>query len=403
MKTLHKLLSEAKEPVDGPQEGQKLKHIEHLEDLPLNTGKHGLDQAVGALRQVQDHIKAGRKNADLTMKHDGSPSIVYGHHPDTGKFFVASKSAFNKTPKINYTEDDIQKNHGHAPGLVQKLTAALHHLPKVVPNKGVFQGDVLFTHHDVDRHNGKLHFRPNTIKYSVPEKSSEGQKVGKAKIGLYTHTEYRGKNSASMNAHFDPNMKDFKSHPDVYHREPGHDTSQIQMSDENEKKTNHHIQSALATYSKHGDDMFGALDKQLGKANIKDHMKTYINHTVRTGETPSSEGLKAHLFNQYGREIDNLKTDKSKNAKAEELKQHLTHVDTNKDHIDSFFKIHHHLQQAKNALVDTLAQHTGGLEHSHEGKKIKPEGFVVNHGGSAIKLNDRAEFNKLNFQRKPEK
>jgi hypothetical protein len=112
-----------KEQAEG--EGTKLKHIEHLEDLPLNSGKQGLEQSVGALRQVQQHIKAGRKNSDLTMKHDGSPSLVYGHHPDTGKFFVASKSAFNVTPKINYTEDDIQKNHGHAPGLVEKLKSAL--------------------------------------------------------------------------------------------------------------------------------------------------------------------------------------------------------------------------------------------------------------------------------------
>lgn len=390
-----------KEQTEG--EGQKLKHIEHLEDLPLNSGKQGLEQSVGALRQVQQHIKAGRKNSDLTMKHDGSPSIVYGHHPSNGKFFVASKSAFNKTPKINYTDDDIQKNHGHAPGLVEKLKAALHHLPKIVPPKGVYQGDVLFTHNDIDRNAGKLHFRPNTIKYSVPEKSTEGQKINKAKLGLYTHTEYRGKDSSSMNAHFDPELGDFKNHPDVYHREPGHDTSKVHLSDESEKNMNHHINSALAEYSKHGDNMFGSLDKKIGKSNIKDHVKTYINSTVRTGETPSPEGLSNHLIRHYGKQIDSLKTDKSKNAKADELKAHLNHVENNKEHFNGFFKMHHHLQQAKNVLVNTLSKDTGGLEHRYNNKKVKPEGFVVNHKGTPIKLNDRAEFNKLNFERSAER
>ena len=66
-----------------------------------------------------------------------SPALVAGHHPETGRFFVASKSAFNKTPKINYTHEDIEKNHGHAPGLMEKLHAALDHLPKIMPARGV--------------------------------------------------------------------------------------------------------------------------------------------------------------------------------------------------------------------------------------------------------------------------
>jgi hypothetical protein len=59
------------------------------------------------------HMTSGAKSSNLTMKYDGSPSLVFGHHPSNGKFFVATKSAFNKNPKINHTEKDIDKNHGH--------------------------------------------------------------------------------------------------------------------------------------------------------------------------------------------------------------------------------------------------------------------------------------------------
>ena len=113
------------------EEGSKLKHITHAEDRPLQEGSKGFLHTYNALMQAHNHIKSGSNSSALTMKYDGSPSVVFGHHPETGKFFVASKSAFNKNPKLNYTHKDILKNHGHAPGLMEKLHAALNHLKKI--------------------------------------------------------------------------------------------------------------------------------------------------------------------------------------------------------------------------------------------------------------------------------
>ena len=126
------------------------------------------------------------------MKYDGSPAIVFGHHPETGKFFVASKSAFNKNPKINYTHEDIKKNHGHAPGLMDKLHASLLHLKKIAPKTGVYQGDLMYTHDDLHHHkNGKVSFTPNTITYTG--QGPEAQKIKDSKIGVVVHTQYHGK------------------------------------------------------------------------------------------------------------------------------------------------------------------------------------------------------------------
>lgn len=127
----------------------KVKHITHAEDHPLHHGHAGFEHAYGALMQAHTHMVNKHKNSNLTMKYDGSPAIVFGHHPKTGKFFVASKSAFNKNPKINYTEKDIEKNHGHSPGLASKLKTSLKHLPKVTPKKGVYQGDLMYSHEDL--------------------------------------------------------------------------------------------------------------------------------------------------------------------------------------------------------------------------------------------------------------
>jgi hypothetical protein len=374
------------------EEGEKLKHIEHAEDRPINDGHQGYHDAVEALTQAHQHIIMGKHDSSLTMKHDGSPSIVYGHHPETGKFFVASKSAFNKTPKINYNEKDIDKNHGHAPGLAEKLKHALQHLPKVVPKKGVFQGDVMFSGKDktTDKQ-GNIHFTPNTIDYSAHEDSGDGQKIKKAKFGLYTHTEYLGSSAKSMKADYSPDLSGFKPHPDVYHRLPGHDTSKVKMSKEAHKEFETHIKAAQKIHDKHGDVMYDAVNP------VKEHFKTYINHTVRSGEEPSTEGLQKHIEGKYQKDIDKVKTDKSKEAKKQELSGIVKHLKMHKTHINNVFKLHHHLTQAKNTLVHVLSQHTGGLEHTVGGQKVKPEGFVVNHGDKVTKLNDRNEFNRLNF------
>ena len=71
-------------------------HIEHPEDTIL-TGD----------LSVLDAFADGMNNS-YSVKIDGSPAIVWGTDPENGKFFVGTKSVFNKrTPKINYTVQDI--------------------------------------------------------------------------------------------------------------------------------------------------------------------------------------------------------------------------------------------------------------------------------------------------------
>ena len=183
---MQKFLSFLKEEAS---EGGELKHIHHAEDRPLMHGHAGFEHAHEALMKAHAHMTGGHKNTNLTMKYDGSPSIVFGHHPKTGKFFVATKSAFNKNPKINHTEADIDKNHGHAPGLAKTLKHALKHLPKVTPKHGVYQGDLM--HHAdtkslqesyIVEAKGDVSFTPNTITYTA--KGKEAEKIKKSKVGV---------------------------------------------------------------------------------------------------------------------------------------------------------------------------------------------------------------------------
>jgi hypothetical protein len=388
-------LKEEAESSDG-----KLKHITHAEDWPILNGSKGFKHAVDTLNQAHNHIKSGGKSSAMTMKYDGSPSLVFGHHPETGKFFVATKSAFNKNPKINYTDADIAKNHGHAPGLAKKLQAALHHLKKVAPKSGVYQGDMMFSENDDEMEGrregkgGKVSFTPNTITYTAG--GDEAERIKKAKVGVVVHQQYHGDTAENMKADPHPDLHNFKQHPDVWTKGAELDTRQVHYSDEAQKEYQKHIAAAQKIHDKHGKEMYNAIKMHSGEHG---HLSTYINATVRSGEKPSAEGFRKHVQDVYAKmnKSKPLKTPAAQSRRGAEMNSHLKHIDDNKKHYENFLKMHSHLSAAKHVLVDTLDQHEGGLEHHIDGKRSKPEGYVVNHAGQPTKLVNRSEFARANL------
>ena len=124
----------------------QLKHIEHPEDSIL-TGD----------LSVLDWFTAESK---ISLKIDGSPSIVWGTNPETGKFFVGTKSVFNKIKKkINESVDDIIRNHPDKE-LQKILTICFHNLPRT---SKIYQGDFI-------GFGGDDWYKPNTIGYLFPHK-----------------------------------------------------------------------------------------------------------------------------------------------------------------------------------------------------------------------------------------
>lgn len=374
---------------------KKLKHLEHAEDHPINAGKEGVEHAMNNLLDVHRKLRGRENQAKITMKYDGSPSVVFGHHPETGKFFVASKSAFNKNPKLNYTEEDIEKNHGHAPGLVEKLKHALHNLPKVVPPRGVYQGDIMHTKGDVQEHGHKISFTPNTITYSAKKSSPQGKAALASKIGVAVHTAYKGDNLQDMEAQYAPDLSHFGHHKDVHLISTEHDLSQIHYKPEQQEAFNKHIKEAQR------------ITRQIpaeGHDAIAAHripLKTYINSTVRNGTTPDAEGFVEHYKAAHQKKIDSVKTEKAKQAKTVEMQRALQHVIENKPHFHNILQLHKHLQGAKDELVHALSSNAE-FEHHIRGKKAKPEGFVVVRNNRPTKFVDRKEFSAANFNKDQE-
>lgn len=374
---------------------EKLKHLEHAEDHHINAGEEGFNHAFRTLDETDKMLAGERSKASVSTKFDGSPSVVFGTNPDNGKFFVSSKSAFNKDPKLNYTPEDIQANHGHAPGLVDKLKAALEHLPKVTPKEGVYQGDFMYSKDDGDVKEDEdgYHFKPNTITYSVDKNSEEGDKVKNAKIGVAVHTHYHGDNLADMRAQYNKGSEGFGEHPDV-----------DMVSTNFDPKSANYTPDIRRQFRQH---MYNAMEEHSSMPDYKHHegheetMKTYINSTVRNDTTPTASGYRDFMFDRLKKEVDKVTSDKAKEAKQQKLFDAMKHIDANKEKFDKSFKIHKHIQAAKNVLVNALAGAKQVYKHTIDGKDVKPEGHVVAIDNRPTKLTDRHEFNKLNFAARP--
>ena len=135
------------------------KHIEHPEDTIL-TG----DLSVLNWMCEPDSF--------ISVKIDGSPAIVWGRNPANGKFFVGTKSVFNKVKiKINHSHEEIDANHEGKVATI--LHACFDSLPRT---NHVYQGDFI-------GFGGDDTYRPNTITYKFRE-------VIEQSVIIAPHTEY---------------------------------------------------------------------------------------------------------------------------------------------------------------------------------------------------------------------
>jgi hypothetical protein len=97
---------------------------------------------------------------------------VWGTCPATGKFFVGTKSVFNKKKiKINYSHFDISQN--HEGNVASILHVCFDNLPRV---KGILQGDFI-------GFGGNDFYKPNTIEYIF-------DRIVEENVIIAAHTSY---------------------------------------------------------------------------------------------------------------------------------------------------------------------------------------------------------------------
>jgi cytidyltransferase-like protein len=375
-------------------------HLTHLEELVLTKGSDGYKMARAFLVELLKTLKGNSSSKIKTsVKWDGAPAIFAGINPDNGKFFVGTKSIFNKVPKINYTAEDVIKNHGHAPGLVDKLIKALEYLPRL-NIKNIMQGDFMFDDEMIDTTSidGEPHYRfkPNTIVYAVPVDSDLGRQISQAKFGIVFHTTY---NSLDSSASFGADVSGLKRSPEVWFDDAyfTDDTGTVTLTDEEEGEVVRLVKEA------------DAVDGQIDYDNLPSALlNIYINTEIRSGnflDDPmrSYDGFIEWFSERSKKKIGKLKSDKGKQRASDNAQQIMQSFNNKKEDILNIFKVSRLLFEAKNIFINKYNNAVYNTKHfiddgSGDLVASNPEGYVaVDHKGNGIKFVDRLEFSRANF------
>ena len=379
--------------------GGKNLHLEHLEDEVLNNGINGTRAAINFLQSLRDMLAGhSKKSVNVTVKWDGAPAVFAGINPENKKFFVGTKGVFNKNPKVNYTEADIDKHHS-APGLNSKLKVALKYLPKL-GIKDVLQGDMLFTQDDFSTEtidgNPYLTFTPNTITYAVPKESSN--KIKKAKMGIVWHTTYSGEKLEDMRASFSANISGLTKTNDVWFSDANYkDTSGTINFNKAETDA---ITSVLSLAGKTFRKMTSSFMNNLMKReDIVILIKTYNNVKVREGQKISNtvkhtSDLIKYIEVKLQKNIDSVQTPKAKDAKKKIKNEIVGYLSSHKGDLRTIFDMQNLLVDAKDMIVRKLEKAKGVMDtfiRTDDGYRVTaPEGFVaIDKMGDAVKLVDR--------------
>ena len=333
----------------------RLTHIEHIEDRFIKEGSTGLFYTLRTLTEVHNMLVASMENkfykssAVITEKFDGSPSIVFGHDKATGRFFVATKSFFSKTPKLNFSEEDIRLNHGYSSNLLDKLTAALKYLPKITPETGIFQGDLMYVQGmNVENGLDKMFFTANTVTYSCYSDTFMGKRIYDSRIGIAIHTQHTG------DRHTPADLTLFNMDEDVVVIDP-------------------RINLSRAYYP-------------------AEHQKEFLTLLEEINNTPLTQFEVSEVMRQAIKLTQYINKIVKGTAVPREESEFASPV------FDAFFFVHAHLQEAKKLLNNALS----GTRQFHtdiNGQETKGEGFVVIYEQRINKIVDREEFSRQNFMR----
>jgi len=387
-------------------------HLEHLEDEIINNGTKGAKTSIEFLKSIKKMLQGGKGGSSVSVKWDGAPAVFCGINPENGKFFVGTKSIFNATPKINYTNADIKRNHGGA--LADKLIIALKHLPKL-GIKGILQGDLLFTSSDkktavVDGQKSIV-FTPNTITYAVPVVksgffgSSLYDNIKKAQIGIIFHTSYSGKTMKGLSASFGASVSGLKKNKSIFFDDAMYKQSADPgFSNAEETAFDNIIRMAEGSAYKAG-AFIDKIKKDKGPLSLGIQLKTFFNTYIRQGTKIEGTSRLVNNFEVYFRdrikkEVASKKTAAAKQKYEEILEVGMKILRPNKEGLYFAIATYITMQSAKAVLLRKLntIQSIGSFLRTKSGYKVtNPEGYVAIKGSGAVKLVDRLEFSQANF------
>jgi len=386
----------------------QLKHLEHLEDEMLNYGVEGCMSAVSFLKELRNMLGHQESAGFMQTKWDGAPSVICGVHPYTKRFFVGTKSVFNKTePKICFFPADVDTY--YSGDLAEKLKYSLEYFSQLGIS-GVVQGDLLYTTSTIKKEtvNGeKLYtFRPNTITYGIPVDHPIGVAAGRSKIGVVFHTHYSGENLSEMQAMAGADVKGSADVLVVKNDTPMH---RVGFSKTEMAKFDRYIAKIERMCQICGpflDDLvsnFGTTGD--AKFHISSYLKQFFNSEIKNARSVTNvDETINELVNFYhdkmSKELAKIKTADNLIKKRNLVYQSENYLLNNVYKFKTMIALYKELQAVKQMVIDKLdhLEEFRTFVQTEKGYKVTtPEGYVLHKDGSMIKFVNRLEFAYNNF------
>ena len=386
-------------------------HLEHLEDEIINNGIDGGRAAINFLQGLRDMMKGkSKKGVNMTVKWDGAPAIFCGKHPETGQFFVAKKSLFNKEPKFYTSEQQIKDAPELGGALESKFLDSFKYL-SALSFSDVLQGDLMFTD---DKKMQKMDngnfvtFQPNTIMYAVDIESDLGKEIANAKLGIVFHTTYTGDSIENLSASFGAKTSNLGHSKDVWVDDASY--KDVSGKGSMTAKETLKLTQTLSMTGKQFHQIkrptlqkFMKVQETIAKKGAGATYKTYCNTLIRQGKfNPTYAGYMKH-FENYWRDkvVAKVKMEKTKQIKKEIGEQLYNELRGMKKFIEALTSFMLHLVVAKQLIIVALnrVKSIGTFVKTSTGfQTVNPEGYVaIDNDGKAVKLVDRMEFSLNNF------
>ena len=385
---------------------QKNTHMTHIEDKVLYGGVKGTRDAILALRSLRDML-GGQHDGNVSLKWDGAPAVFAGIDPSDGRFFVAKKGIFNKSPEIYKNDDDIDA--ATSGDLNTKLKLALQYLPEL-GIKGIIQGDFLFSPGDVKKTRIKgdqyITFHPNTIVYAIPAGTEMAKQLQSKKIGVVWHTTYTGSSFESLKASYGVDVSKLRDSKNVWSQDAMlRDLTKYTLSKKDTEEVNAHLSNAGKIFNQISGSTLRTLENNRNLAQL---IETFNNSYVRRGEVVTNttmhvNKLVAWITARYKKEIDKRSSTAGKATQQKKLDEILSFFSAkNKVSLKKMFDLQKSIVLAKLKLINILNK-LGSidtfLKTKNGYKTTGQEGYVAidTLGGDAVKIVDRMEFSYANF------
>jgi len=364
-----------------------LEFIQSLQEAITGRTPHPEDaifiSSTAALQQIQSLKGVIANPANLTIKWDGYPAIIFGRMPD-GKLGMADKYMFDRGVLVTSPEEwqqyDAQKASGGLRGTLYDAAAALWPgLNAAVEGSGYYWADLMYAG-QLTPQKGSYVFKPNLVEYHVDVNSPLGKIIGSSVGGVVVHQFFQDIGATPVQW----NGKGLKNVPGgVAIISP---TAGNKFTLKTPVQLERAAIAAVEKYGKAVDELLSTLPQ-----TTRDKIKTYFNKRI-TGQTNQDlhdwlqTQISAKQYNVLvGPDFTGTMFQQSKNGEIVESVGYA-----------GLKAIWNSIYAYKQNLAKQLAAQVTGIEEFVNGQPAG-EGFIFPTSSGLVKIVDRQVFSAANF------